>query len=384
MSITAEQKKLLQATAPTLREKTNLFTSKLYGALFKEHPEFLNYFNQTNQQSGKQPAAFAETIFHFVDHLDNLDAMAPQMSRLSNKHRAVTVPPELYPVFGQYFVKSVEETLGGKSTAETTAAWKALYNLITSIFIKREKELYEQLGNDKGFVPFTITKKENISSGPTVVITLQRQDGGKIWPYNAGQYITLRVEKGGTFQQGHYIPLDPANNSTYSVALRAGHVDQNTIVSEEVINNRQVGGTVLVSAPSGSFGLVDGAKSSLFIAGGIGIASLMGLINELNKQGKAGSISVIQCAETEDRAAFSDQLRSLLKDQYVLLTKDKPLSKNHLEGKLKSDTHVYTAGSEKFLEVVENALNQASHPKSQTHIKSIEPTLGLLKAADKK
>lgn len=384
MSVTVEQKQALQSQVPTLRERSKQFTSTLYGSLFKEHPEFLNYFNQTNQKSGKQPAALAETVFHFVENLDNLDAMQPQMSRLSNKHRAVTVQPELYPIFGQYFLKAVEETLGSKATAETQAAWKALYSLMTSTFIKREKELYEQLGNDKGFVPFTVTKKETISSGPTVVVTLQRQDGGKAWPYNAGQYITLRVEKDGIHQQGHYIPLDPANNDTYSIACRAGHVDQNTIVSEEVINNRAVGSTVLVSAPSGSFGLVDGAKNSLFIGGGIGIASLVGLINELNKQGKADSISVIQCAETEDRAAFSQQLRSQLKDNYVLLTKDKPLSKSHLEGKLKSDTHVYTSGSETFLGVVENALQQAGHPKSQVHIKSVEPTLGLLKAAEKK
>lgn len=382
MSVSAEQKKLLQASLPTLRQKSQDFTSKLYGNLLKDHAEFRNYFNETNMKSGKQPAALAETVFHFVEYLDNLDAMAPQMSRLSSKHRAVTVPPELYPVFGQYFVKAVEETLGSNGSADTTAAWKALYNVMASTFIKREKELYDQLGNDKGFVPFTITKKETISAGPTVVITLQRQDGGKAWPYNAGQYITLRVEKNGVFHQGHYIPLDPANNATYSVALRAGHVDQNTIVSEEVINNRQVGGTVLVSGPAGSFGLVDGAKSSLFVAGGIGIASLMGLIHELNKQGKAGSISVIQCADSEDRAAFSNELRGLLKDQYVLLTKDKPLSKNHFDGKLKSDTHVYTAGSESFLAVVDNALG--GHPRSQVHVKSIEPTLGLLKIADKK
>jgi len=384
MSVTAEQKKLLQSSLPTLREHSNDFTSKLYGTLFKEHPEYLNYFNQTNQKSGKQPAALAETVFNFVEHLDNLNDMAPQMSRLSNKHRAVNVQPELYPVFGQYFVRAIEETLGSKATAETMAAWKALYNQMSSTFIKQEKELYEKLGNDKGFVPFTITKKDNVSSGPTVVLTLKRQDGGKPWPYNAGQYITLRVEKGGHFQQGHYIPLEPANDSTYTVACRAGHVDQNTIVSEEMINHRAVGDTVLVSAPSGSFGLVDDAKNSLFIAGGIGIASLLGLINELNKQGKAGSASVIQCAESADRAAFADQLRSLLQDRYVLLTKDKPLSKNHLEGKLKSDTHVYTAGSETFLAVVENVLNQAGHPKSQTHIKSIEPTLGLLKTIAKK
>ncbi|CAF3862316.1 unnamed protein product [Rotaria sp. Silwood1] len=137
--------------------------------------------------------------------------------------------------------------------------------------------------------------------------------------------------------------------------------------------------------PAGSFGLVNDAKHHLFIAGGIGIASLMGMINELNKQGKTSSVSVIQCVQSEDRAAFADKLRNMLpKEQYVMLTKDHPISKSHLEGKLQSDTHVYMSGSETFLAAVENVLSQTSHPRSHIHIKSIEPTLGLLKAIDRK
>jgi len=274
--------------------------------------------------------------------------------------------------------------LGNNATPEVKAAWQALYDLMASTFIKEEKELYAQLGNDerdKGFVPFTVNKKEKIASG-TYALTLSRADGGKQWPYNAGQYITLRVEKGGVLHQGHYIPTEPSNSSTYNVVVKEGHVDQNTIVSEEIIRNREVGSTVLVSAPSGTFGLVNDAKHNLFIGGGTGITSLIGLINELNQQGKSASVSVVQCAKSEDRAAFADKLRSTLGNNYLLLTQDKPISKSNLEGKLQPDTHVFVSGSETFLDAVDKVL--AGHPKSQVHIKSIEPTLGILKAIDQK
>ncbi|CAF4776391.1 unnamed protein product [Rotaria sp. Silwood1] len=307
------------------------------------------------------------------------------MSRLSSKHRAVGVQPELYPILGKHLLQAIKEHLGSKATPEVMSAWEAVYNVISSTFIKREKELYDQLGNDKGFVPFNVAKKENIASGPTCLFTLQRQDGGHPWALNAGQYITVRIEKRGALHHGHYTPIDPSNSNSYTIACREGHVDQNTIVSEELIRNRNVGSTVLVSGPAGSFGLVNDAKHHLFIAGGIGIASLMGMINELNKQGKTSSVTVIQCVQSEDRAAFADKLRNMLaKEHYVMLTKDHPLSKSHLEGKLQSDTHVYTSGSETFLAAVENVLSQTGHPRSHIHIKSIEPTLGLLKAIDRK
>jgi len=279
--------------------------------------------------------------------------------------------------------------LGNQATPEVVAAWQALYSVMSSIFIKREKELYEQLGNDeadKGFVPFTILKKETIASGPTYALTLAHQGGGKLWNNNPGQYITLRIEKDGVLHNGHYTLLEPFNGNNYSVAFKQGNdTDQNTITTEEIVRNRAVGSTVLVSAPAGSFGLVNDAKHHLFISGGIGITSLMPMINELNQQGKASSATVIQCVRTEGHAAFADKLRSTLpQGQYLILTEKDPISKSHLQGKLQPDTHVYISGSEVFLGMVENALAGSNHPKSQIHIKSIEPTLGLLKAIGQK
>jgi len=137
----------------------------------------------------------AQTLYTFTQHLDDLDAMKPQMSRLSSKHRAVGVKPDLYPTVGKYLVKAITDALGDKGTAEVAAAWQALYNLMQATFIKKEKELYEKLGADQGYVPFKITSKSTIASGPAYAVTLQRQDGAKPWDHTPGQYITIRVEK---------------------------------------------------------------------------------------------------------------------------------------------------------------------------------------------
>ncbi|CAF0884576.1 unnamed protein product [Rotaria sordida] len=307
------------------------------------------------------------------------------MQRLSSKHRAVGVTPDQYPVVNKYLLQAIKENLGDKATPEVVAAWQALLDLMAQTFIKREKELYAQLGEDKGFVSFSVTKKEQIASGPTYTFTLSRQDGKKLWPHTAGQYITIRIEKDGVLHHGHYVPVESTDGNTYVIACRQGHDDQNTIVSEELIRNRAVGGTVLVSAPAGSFGLVNDAKHHLFVSGGIGITFLMGMINELNKQGQSASVTVVQCAQTEDRAAFADKLRNTLaKGQYLLLTKEQQISKSHLQDKLKPDTHIYVSGSETFLDTANRIINELSHPRSHVHIKSVEPTLGLLKALDHK
>ncbi|CAF2822771.1 unnamed protein product [Rotaria sp. Silwood2] len=389
MTLTDEQKKLVQANASVMKEHGTEITTKFYATMFNEHPEMRNFFNQTNQKTGKQPMALAQTVYYFVEHLDNLDVMIPQMARISSKHRAITVKPEHYPIVGKYLLQAIKEHMGDKATPELMAAWQGVYDLIASTFMKLEKELYDKVGGDernKGFIPFTVIKKEPIASGPIYVLTMERQDGGKLFHYNSGQYVTLRVEKDGVLHHGHYPLIDPFNGNTYTVAFKQGNdLDQNSIVSEEIIRNSVVGSKILFSAPAGSFSLVKDAKHHLFVSGGIGVTSFMAMIQELDQQGKAASASLIQCVRTEEHAAFAGKLHRILsQDQYVILTQKEPISKAHLEGKLKSDTHVYVAGSETFLSMAEKALEGSNHPKAQIHWRSIEPTLRILQSIDHK
>ena len=92
-------------------------TKKFYSTMFQEHPEIRNFFNETNQRTGKQPIALAQTVYYFAMNLDNLDVMMPQMSRISSKHRAVTVKPEHYPIVGKYLLLAMKEYLGDKANA---------------------------------------------------------------------------------------------------------------------------------------------------------------------------------------------------------------------------------------------------------------------------
>jgi nitric oxide dioxygenase len=389
MSVTEEQKQLLRSTSYILKDHGPEVASKFFSRLFKEHPEYRNYFNQTNQQTGKQPAAFALTFYTYIQHLDNLDAMLPHMSRISSKHRSSMVKPELYPTLGKYWLQTVKETLCDKGTPEVMAAWQALFNIISGTFVKKEKELYAALEgeeHEKGFLPFTVAKKETVASGPTYAVTLKRDDGGKLWNYNPGQYITVRIEKNGVLHNGRYPLLETYNGSTYTIAFKPGYdTDPNTIISEEIIRNREVGSKVLVSPPAGTFSLNTNAKSHLFISGGIAITSFLAILEDLKKQGKTDSVTLIQCVRTEGHAAFAEKLRgTLAQGHYEILTEQDPISKKHLEGKVNADTHVYLSGSEVFLTMAEHALAGFNVPKSQVHIKSIEPTLRVLKELGKK
>ncbi|CAF3425011.1 unnamed protein product [Rotaria socialis] len=384
MVLTDEQKKIVQSTAPVLKEHGKQITSVFYQHVQEAHPELRNIFNQSNQTTGSQPLALAFTLYCAAEHINHLDVLMPQVEQIAYKHRALLVKPEHYPIVGKFLLEAIAEVLGAKATPEILEAWKAAYSVISSIFIGLEKKLYAKLGDDerdKGFISFKIVSKETVAAGPTVALTLERADGGKLFDYIPGQYIAVRLEKGGLFHNRLYGLTEPSNGKTYSIVVKQEADNApNATISNEIINNLNVGGTILATNPSGNFTLVNDAKHNLFIAGGVGIGPLSAMVQYLSANGKSSSGSLIHCVRTAGHAIFADKLRAALPaGQYVLLSADQPISKAILAGKLQPDTQVYVSGSEAFISIVDAVLVECAHPKSQIHTEAIGPSLSILK-----
>jgi nitric oxide dioxygenase len=290
--------------------------------------------------------------------------------------------PEHYPIVGEHLLKAIKEFLGDKATKEIIDAWAVAYGIIAQVFIDTEKKLYDELNPDHGFVPFTIVKKEQVANGPIVSLTLARKDGGKVHPFQAGQYITLQIKKDGRNHNRHYSLIEPFNGKTYRIAIK-DEIDREPkgIVSNEIIDNYKEGDEILLNFPAGTFGLFKDAKHNLFIAGGIGITPLSAMVQELNQAGKADSITLIHCVLTKEHAAFAQQLKSILsaENQYQILAEGQRLTKDVLQKVLKSDTHVYLCGSVPFMNKVGDLLSECGHPSSQIHIEAFQPSLSIVK-----
>ena len=385
MLITEEQKRIVKSTAPLLKENGKEITSIFYRRMFAAHPELLNLFNQTNQKTGIQPLALANTVYYAAANIDHLDVLMEEVKYIAHKHRALTVLPEHYPIVGKYLLIAIKEFLGEKSTPGILDAWAAAYSIIADIFINVEKQLYDELGPDecdKGFVPLTIVKKETIASGPIVALTLERRGKGKMHSYHPGQYITLRLKKDGYFHNRHYSLIQPFDGKTYCIAIK-GEIDHEPqgVVSTEIIHNYKLGDLILASFPAGTFSLIENAKHYLFIAGGIGITVLSSMILELHKQEKSNRATLVHYVSTAKHAAFADQLKRILpKDQYQLFCGNEKFGKDELEKFLTADTHVYICGSTSFMREIEDYLAQCKHQQSHIHVEVFQPSLSVIKS----
>lgn len=388
MPLTEEQKQILKSTAPIFKQNGKEITSIMYKHMFTAHPELLNIFNRTNQKNGTQPLALANTVYLVIENIDHLEILSPQLLLIAHKHRASLVLPEHYPIVRKYLLIAIDEFLGGMGDANIINAWSAAYNILARMLIDVEKQMYDELGekSEQGFIPFTIVKKETVASGPIVSFKLERQDGKRLYKYHAGQYITICMKKDGLEHLRHYSLTEPFDGKTYSIAIKQENERQpKGIVSTELIEKYKEGDRVLITLPAGTFGLATDAQQHLFIAGGIGITVLASLILELDKQGKADTATLIHSVSTENRAAFANQMRSVLpRNQYYLLIQSKQLLLGTIEKVITPKTHVYMCGSDAFLDKIEEFLTQRSHPSTQIHIETYQPSLSLVKNAVRK
>src|SRR4051794_30005306 len=146
--LSAEHRAIIKATVPLLESGGEALTTHFYGLLLGEHPEVRPLFNQAHQASGDQPRALANGVLMYARHIDRLEALGPLAQQIVNKHVALQVQPEHYPIVGACLLRAIREVLGAEiATDEVIAAWGAAYGQLADMLIGAEKSVYE--GNAK-------------------------------------------------------------------------------------------------------------------------------------------------------------------------------------------------------------------------------------------
>ena len=107
----AEQIALIKATVPLLESGGEALTNHFYKLLLSEHPEVRPLFNQHTRPAASNRAP-ANGVLMYARHIDRLDALGPLVAQIINKHVALQVLPEHYPLVGNCLLRAIREVLG--------------------------------------------------------------------------------------------------------------------------------------------------------------------------------------------------------------------------------------------------------------------------------
>ncbi|RCO08854.1 NO-inducible flavohemoprotein, partial [Bacilli bacterium] len=384
----------------TISRYTCLFKAAKVELLFTKVPDLYNLFNQTNQKRGIQQEALAYSVYAAGEHIDNLDAIKPVITRVTEKHRAIGIKPEQYPVVGETLLEAVKDVLGETATEEILTAWGKAYNYIADAFISIEKELYEKAksapGGWEGYREFVVDKKVDESD----IITsfyLRPKDDEPIADYQAGQYLTTKAEIEGEKYTHirHYSLSDAPGKDYYRISVKredSVNGQPKGIVSNYLHQNIQVGDTLQFSVPAGDFIISPSNKPMVLLSGGIGVTPLLSMLNTTVEKEPNRDITFIHATQNSKVHAFREHLSKLAKNNHRVhsyVVYDSPTEEDKQEKRYDKEGHVdldwlkkvlpsndvdfYLCGPLPFLQAMVRLLNQWGVPKDQIHFEVFNP-----------
>jgi len=400
MALTKETMDIIKATAPVLAEHGKTITTVFYKKMFTNHPELLNIFNATNQEKGQQQEALANMVYAAAKNIDQLEVVLDEVKLVAHKHRGLDVLPEHYPIVGEHLLLAIKEVLGDAATDEIMDAWEETYGVLAKVFIDIEEEMYqaaeEQVGGWRGFKDFVVVDKVKESD----VITsfyLEPKDGSVVPDYEAGQYLTIRVQNPDSEykQIRHYTLSSKPNGKQFRISVKKeADFTPNGVVSTYLHDSVEVNDVIEASAPAGMFTLEEEVTPVTFISGGVGITPMLSMLDKLADEKSTRDISFLHAAQSEKVHAFHEDVKELIASldnaKYVYgysdpVNKDGEqnfngfINKEILQEVAQENTTFYVVGPVGFMEHVANLLTEMNVPVENIKYELFGPKQDIIK-----
>jgi nitric oxide dioxygenase len=277
--LSAEHRAIVKATVPLLESGGEALTTHFYNKLITEHPEVRPMFSQAHQASGAQQRALANGVLMYARHIDELEKLGGLVGQIINKHVALNIQPEHYPIVGSCLLASIREVLGDEiATDAVIEAWAAAYGQLADLLIGLEEGIYSEReqapGGWRGTRRFVVARKEQ-ESDEIMSFYLVPEDGGALLDFHAGQYIGLRIVVDGAEVRRNYSLSAAANGREYRISVKR---EVNGKVSGFLHERLNEGDVLELYPPAGDFRLEPGEKPLVLISGGVGITPTLAML----------------------------------------------------------------------------------------------------------
>ncbi len=387
--LTDVQRAIIKQTVPLLETGGEALAKHFYHIMLNEYTDVRPLFNKTNQITGDQPRALANSVLMYAKHIDNLESLSELVSRITNKHAALQILPEHYEIVGTCLLRAIREVLGAEiATDEVIETWYVAYNQLADILKNIEENLYQSQedteGGWRGERLFKVIKKVPESTEITSFY-LAPKDGKPIIKHRPGQYLGLRFILLEGEQRRNYSISEAPNGKYYRISVKR---EKGGVISNHLHNNVKEGDIVRVFPPFGDFTLQESNKPLVFISGGVGATPLIAMLQVALEDNNQKPIYFIHAARNAAVDGFSRWLKDQQKQHHNLhcyFCYDDDI--NHIadtEGRINKellsqwipknrDIDAYFLGPKPFMIEIKRILKEIGIPEKQTHFEFFGP-----------
>lgn len=390
--LTPEQSAIIKATVPILETGGEALTTHFYKIMLGEYAEVRPLFNQAHQAHGTQPRALANAVLQYARHIDNLGALGALPAQIIQKHVALQILPEHYPIVGTCLLRAIREVLGEEiATDAVIDAWAAAYGQLADILIAAESAQYDQLaaapGGWRGARSFRVADKQ-VESAEITSFRLEPVDGLPVIRFQPGQYLGLRLAIDGQEVRRNYSLSQKADGRSLRISVKR---EPGGVVSNHLHDAVKVGDTLDVFPPAGEFTLAEGTAPLALISGGVGITPTLAMAETALETGERDVI-FIHYARNGDVHAFGDMIDSWAHDYprfsaHVVYEQgghaDAPSGRpslDQLRAWVPAEADAYFLGPKPFMAFVDAALAEIGLPDDRRHYEFFGPAEALTAA----
>ncbi|MBD9398447.1 NO-inducible flavohemoprotein [Pseudomonas sp. PDM11] len=383
-----QQRAIIKATVPLLETGGEALTRHFYAMMLEEYPQVRPLFNQAHQASGAQQRALANAVLMYARHIDRLEALGPLVGQIVNKHVALQILPEHYPIVGSCLLRAIREVLGEEiATDEVIQAWGVAYGQLADILIGAEEQVYKEHeqapGGWRGSRDFKVVSKTPESEEITSFL-LAPVDGGTVLRQQPGQYIGLRMVIDGQEQRRNYSLSALGNGRDYRISVKR---EAEGKVSNYLHDHIQVGDTLELFPPAGDFVLRPSEKPLALITAGVGITPALTMLEAARESGRP--IHFIHYARHGGVHAFKQWIEEQSRDYpqisyHFCYSAPRDGDQPHAQGVVSReqladwlpedrDLDAYFLGPKPFMAQVKRHLNDLGVPGEQCHYEFFGP-----------
>lgn len=277
--LSVQDRAIIKSTVPLLESGGEALITHFYRMMLSEYPQVRPLFNQAHQASGDQPRALANGVLMYARHIDQLDQLGDLVAKIINKHVALQILPEHYPIVGACLLRAISEVLGSEiATPEVINAWGAAYSQLADILIGAEAAIYDEKaqapGGWRGAREFTLVDKVQESAEITSFY-FEPLDRGPILAAEPGQYIGLQLFIEGEEVRRNYSLSALTSQGQYRISVKR---EAGGVASNYLHDQCPVGARIMLFPPAGEFTLEASDKPLVLISGGVGITPTLPML----------------------------------------------------------------------------------------------------------
>ena len=258
-----------------------------YSHLFLSHPETRRLFPVS---MAHQRDRLFQALGDVVAYVDDLDSLVPILQGLGRDHRKFGALAAHYPAVGASLLATLEH-FDDQWNADLAQDWTAAYQLVAQVMI----EAAEGAADQPPWWDADVVAHERRTFDIAVLKIKPQAPFG----YAPGQSISLESELRPRLWR-YYSPANaPRPDGTLEIHVKARDGGP---VSSALARQVQIGDVLRLGPPLGQLMLTkDSDRDLLLVAGGMGLAPLKALVDQVARFGPARRVDLFVGARIEDQ-----------------------------------------------------------------------------------